>query len=170
MTEQVFQYNNPETSDRRAAVVPPTLDEMNRIVGFLTECVRQHSGWPALAVDIDLVQRFIWNYENLDHYHTVNYSQAIAAQELERPGPFARLFYVDSGAQVLVTLDYDADNPDGEYLITMRTETEDATLCMVYGYKTEEEQKTMYATCSRDKSQEWYDKVVGTLKAPHQED
>lgn len=70
MKDQLLHFNDPDFSDERAAVVPLTLDEEKRVMAFLTECINHHPSFPAVATDQDLVQRFIWNYENLCHFRS----------------------------------------------------------------------------------------------------
>lgn len=61
-----IEYNNPQSSQRRSENIPPTLEENNRVVGILNARLNLDS-----FEDADLIQKFIFHYENLDHHMSI---------------------------------------------------------------------------------------------------
>lgn len=65
----LLKYNDPETVDQRSAVKPLTLEEEEKVINFLNQGFILHNLYDA---QIELLQRFIWNYENLNHFKSYN--------------------------------------------------------------------------------------------------
>lgn len=65
-----INYNNPETSSERSNVVPLSLEENEKAIAIMNALILKDEFFT--NVEWSLLQRFVWHYENLNHFMSVH--------------------------------------------------------------------------------------------------
>lgn len=87
--EMELIYNLPESSKERSEVIPLSVVEMKEVVETLNEKLKKASYDEKL-----LIQRFIWNYENLDHHKSCTVGLYATDQPHKFEDPEGLLFQI----------------------------------------------------------------------------
>lgn len=75
-----IEFNTPEGSEERQATKPLTLQEEERVVMTINHLLNRKDGDPIIKPeDLELMQRFVNHYQNLNHYATT--SQGLYAMD-----------------------------------------------------------------------------------------
>lgn len=67
-------YNNPSFGDQRSSVEKLTLEEEEKTIQFINDLLRcvHNSNCVVMPKSVENLQKFIYNYENANHFRTVN--------------------------------------------------------------------------------------------------
>ena len=75
----MIHFNDPEYNEQRINVKPLTLEEEKeaiKTINHFMAALEEDHGW-VLTEETELIQRLIWNYENLCHFKSVNSDRLI---------------------------------------------------------------------------------------------